>query len=304
MRKFLPAIGIILLAWYCYLIDWSKAATAAKDLDPWRLALGLGVAALGFLGLIGLRIVRFRSLLPLGIDIPTAVILSVTVRAGFLGMVTPGRLGDASRIWMLEEYNIDATTGFGMWFYERCLDVVSLFALAMTGYLAIQQQGATAWATLAWYPFIFTGVFGICLVAGRLITGFISGTGIAAEKTLARICRAINPIMRWKSIPILSTAAIQAFAGLSFTMVLSAVHPPIRVAESITALALSSAVTILPVSIGGIGIREASNIGVLGHFHVPEPMAFAASLLDGFLLPILVLSLLIALTKHPKKLYP
>ena len=98
--------------------------------------------------------------------------------------------------------------------------------------------------------------------------------------------------LRVKAAPFALTLAAQALTVGCFLVVAWAFCPVIGLAPLIQANSMGTALSLLPISISGLGTREASTVAILAHFTVPAERAFLTSILDGFLFPVTILSLI------------
>lgn len=292
MMRWLHLLGIILLIFVGARVDWNGASTIWSTLNHDQLFYGLTLASLSFLSLIATRVLRFEGLLAPRRPIPRSQVLAATIRAGFFGMVTPGRIGDITRIWMLQKCQVGTEEAFAIWIYERGLDVASLLALACAAWGAAQANLFPWWAFPAVYLILFLISIAIGLPLGRWLARHGRKHLARFPGPFARLAATgnrVEDVLRWQSLPILATAIALALSCCGFISILMAVWPEVPFDGAAMSYALGSAAAILPISIGGLGVREAGIIGILGLHGVPAAHALTASLADGFILPVAIL---------------
>jgi uncharacterized membrane protein YbhN (UPF0104 family) len=167
-------------------------------------------------------------------------------------------------------------------------------ALLLLGVLAVEEIEKLRGKIHFSYPaagLLLAGLAGISAAAWLLLrfrrAGFLARTVDALVAGVARLAQ--NPRVALRSV------ALGALVQLLFSSVLAlslqaVAHEPVPWLRLFWIFPLISAITALPVSMAGLGVREGSALVMLGWFGIPAAQAVAAALLT------LVINLLWAAT--------
>jgi uncharacterized membrane protein YbhN (UPF0104 family) len=289
--------GLVLLAYLLYQLDWKGVALLLGSIPPTRAVLCLGGAMVLFAIFIVLKTWRFCLILPDGAPRPWSSIFVAISTSNLLGLMTPGRFGDFARVWILESSGIGKSVTASIWLCERGLDLAAMLALALAVLAAI---------ALGPFPLAAVGAAFLLILALLIVAGMTSGRTLAgwfgrhhqtyAPGSLARRAAEfsihLGSAFRPRLSIILLTAICQLVCCVGFYLVAYTFIPDVTVVAAMSAYALSSLAVLLPVSIGGLGIREATVMGLFATYGISPEAACSVSLIDGTLLPLVVLSLL------------
>jgi uncharacterized protein (TIRG00374 family) len=238
----------------------------------------LGLALINY----GLRAARWvlvaRSI---GIEV-SFLRQSLVYVAGFALTITPGKLGEAVRLWLLRRGDgVSYTASVPLLVCDRLFDMVGITALALAGAaLTSQQVGVTMAASAA------SLVLLLVLAWPRMFLRLLDATergvrrfpkGFAALRSmvvaLSRVGRA------GVIVPALVMSALGWFAEcIVLFLVLRNLGAPISAGESVLAFSLSTiagGVSMLP---GGLGSAELGLLGLLRLFGVGADTAAVATL--------------------------
>ncbi len=247
------------------------------------LTPALGLALLGSLFFTLLKVLKWRGLVQAASgeavacgDAATSYLVGM---AG--GLLTPGRVGEVARAFSLERH------GRGLVAYlvilDRVFEVAAVVFLALPGivHFAAFPAGAVAAAVLA----LLLAVIGRPDLPlrwlGRLLPP--SGRLAAARETLGRmgLQAAAIPLgvkFRQSGLALLSYGV----AILQFHFLLNN-HLPAPLATAMLAQPLIMLTNILPVTIGGLGLREGAAMVLLPAFGVPRAAAVSSAFMLFFL---------------------
>lgn len=214
-----------------------------------------------------------------------------------IGLLTPGRIGEVGRVVYVKEGG--RLRSVGMVGIDKLLDLAVVFGLACLG----------GFAVLNWK-------MGILFVAGFvLIILFLYYPripilwikGIAARLPLLR---KVNPIL--ESIELLERRPLTlcfGMTGAAYSFVLAEFYLLLLGFGSISLKAVMFVfpvvmlTNILPITIGGLGVREGTAAVLFSLFHVPAAVAINAAFLIFFLntlLPGLLGALLVVKHRSPE----
>lgn len=220
-------------------------------------------------------------------------LLVTCFEAQFFSTVLPGQLfGEMSKIAVLHgEKAADS---------EIAASVVAdkltgLFTSVAVGIIGILFTGINLPGGIRWTFLIFFVLFGLCFyfphipVADRVLMRWISfgeGVGNAAVRKIAGGCR--GAYEAWKgyagdgrkaALNILWGFAVQFAGVIQMWGISRALNIDISFIEFMWIIPAVSVMLLLPVSFGGLGVREVSITGFLGLFAIPENSAVTVSLI-------------------------
>lgn len=255
---------------------WPHLEASRGHFHPWAM----GLIALMVLSVQGLHAWKLRLLLPAPPSFPK--LLGVCLVGNFFGAMFFTQLaGDLCKLWMLGQGD-EAAPGKTLAVLRDRLS--SCAAVAVTLVWALSGGGTCAWALT---------------LALLLLTSGWSGP---AERLAADLLNRLNG--RWKPIPTFHpeaaqplssgrwlavhglSAAVQAAGALAVWGALRWAGANLDGTACVLLASVSALAVLLPLTAGGIGIREISSYALLLHWGIPEPSAAAgiAHLTTGFLL--------------------
>ena len=236
-----------------------KVADVYSEIHWWMLPAFMGLALCGF----AVRLLRWLALCSsLRSQVPTSALASVYV-GGFLMNLTPGRIGELWRAWILHSgWKVGYDRGLSLVFCERFLDLLALLAFATLG---LGMATSFTWFAGVAAAFLLLALL-VVIVPGwaRLL---VKGTWGALNKPAPRLfgsalslCRNVSASLRPRRL-----AMLLALSCLSWSMEAIAVSlfsgplgHSIGLRAGAASLGLSNiagALTHLP---GGIGGQEAT----------------------------------------------
>jgi hypothetical protein len=235
------------------------ASVARADALPLLAALALNLAALH------LKVERWRVLLQSrGFRYPLRRAYVAFLASLYLGMVTPGRVGDVVRVqYARHDLDMPYADGLAVSVMDRLCDMYVLLAFVAVG---IAHFASVFTGELAYFTWGGVAVIALAPLA-LLVPGF-------ADKTLAwiyrRVARRQDPLglerflvaLRAQlRVAILLAAPITVACFLiNYTqgwLAARAMHIDIGFFDVMCLLAVTSLLSLLPLSVAGIGVREA-----------------------------------------------
>ena len=259
MALFAAGVGALSVA-----IGGAKLAEAAARASPGVLLGMLALAALNY----GLRIVRWQIFsMRLSLEVPFRWNALYYV-AGFAMGTTPGKLGEAFRLWLIERrhgyrYERIAPLFIG----DRLADLHALLILSMTGLVFFPRERAAALA-LAGLALLATFALVRPKLLLRVVGGLHAATGRRARRLFGRLRTAIRHTARLFDGPHYALPLALGLMGwaaecFAFAWILATLGADIGfplAAFIFTFSIMAGAATMLP---GGLGSSEAAMIGLL-----------------------------------------
>lgn len=297
-QNWLKLIGVALLVWIMSTVNWNQVIQALLKLDQAYLA-GYVVC---FVAMVLVRTIRLRlALSRLGHPVTFNDCYIATLEPAFMGVVTPGRMGEFSRVGYIHAHGVSMQQAVSVVTIERLVDMCILMAFGTGGMVYI----------FAPPPYPFSG--GLVVAIGLLLSfGVIRGYSLL----LPHLQRPLGWILRWESAfltrhrkalassfhVVMQRAAVPVFLlglvciALNFVQIFflaKAFGFEADYLVVIFAYAVASLVALLPISVGGLGTREATYIMIMAREGILKEQALLFSLIDGVVLGVFVLLLLV-----------
>lgn len=291
----LRLVGLVLLAALLWWIDLGKLAQVFRTANLSLVALAVAANLL----LILLKTFRWQALMrPQDIHYNTSRAYLSYWGSIFIGFFTPGRVGEfVKATHVSQDCQVSWGRAFSSVLVDRLFDLYALLLVGAAALLALHEstgQIAIVLGSMA----ILTAPLGLFLtdrffapLQGLVIqlenrlwreNGFLSK--IFAEggwlMELRQSLRQLTwPWLLWATF--LTGLAYAVFFSQCYLLAL-ALRLPVGFGAVLYSVALGSLVTLLPISISGLGTREATIIAYLGSAGTPPEAALSFSLLVFF----------------------
>lgn len=289
-RGLLRLVGLALLIVLLWRIDKGKLVATVGHADHSLVML----AMLMNIPLVCLRAARWQCLLWFqGIPYGVGNVMLSYWGSIFIGLLTPGRLGEFTKAFHVSR---DCGVGVGRALASVLVDrLCDLYILALIGGVALLSLtsgqtgsglvGLVILGTLLTLPFVllfYEGTFRWEQTWGLSLARF--GRRLSAFYSWLLELRSGFREMTWSSLCIAGAITVLAYVIFFVQCYLLAVALNLKVGVVLIsyAVALGSLVTLLPVSISGLGTREAVIIACLGTGGIPAEAALSFSLLVFF----------------------
>lgn len=281
------AIGPVVFLILLIRIDVSAIAMTLGKASIWPVIL----AYLLFIPSLVVRTVRWRALMsPQNIHIGFGEAFSAYAFSIFVGVVTPGRLGEFSKAFYLKRKGHSIGVSFFSVLLDRFFDIGFLLAFGAAAIFVLLEFSVVSEKILSWLIVLFLLIMGSFWFlrknrysqwTARLLRTMVPETvkqrGGEEWRNLWREFKLISSGLFIKSLFLTILAwginylAIYLFGeGLGFGM---------NYMIMACIAAVCSLVTLIPVSIMGLGTRDAALILMLGQYGIPEAGAVAFSTL-------------------------
>jgi uncharacterized protein (TIRG00374 family) len=234
-----------------------RAVAAASPL-PLALAVLLNVVN------IHLKVVRWDVILRArGIHYPKRRAWASFLTSLYVGLLTPGRLGDVLRAQYLRyDLGVPYAEGIASVVVDRLCDLYVLVAFVAVGVLRYAPVLVGRLAVITWAGVAATALGPLVLlvpgvperVLSRVFSRFSPDQGAA---TLARFLEAVRANV---GKPLLLTLPLTAVTfGVNYTqgwLIAHAMGLPMTLYDATCLLAIASLLALLPISVSGVGVRE------------------------------------------------
>jgi glycosyltransferase 2 family protein len=263
-NKLWRLLGLIIFVYILHKVDWPQMTSVLERINlKWIIiSIILNIPQLWS------KSTRWQSLLAIqNKPIRNREAFLLYMSSLYLGFVTPGRLGEfAKAIYLRQEGITSISHGFSSVLVDRMFDLYLLFLLAMTGLVFLSPWpsanffGWAGFAVAVIVPLIF-------LLSGRVeqLISFLYKKVLAtkllkfAKEGGEQFGQGMQQLMTYRiyGAGLLTLLAWSLFFLQCF-LIAKAIGLPLTYMEIIPIMAITNIFTFLPVSISGLGTREAA----------------------------------------------
>jgi glycosyltransferase 2 family protein len=247
----LPAIGV------------EDLRTHLARLDPALIAALLGLSLVNY----GLRSLRWQALsAAVGLRVPLLRNALYYV-AGFAFAVTPGKVGEVIRLWLLRRHHgAPYERTLGLLVVDRVTDALPLLALCLPGALAFAGQGWAVAGIAAFLLLVMAFLLRPAWPAAAVKLAY--GRVRRRPRLFARALRSLRPLRSLTAPRVLLVAFALGLAGwsaevLATWLLLDRLGAEVGLAAAAFVFGFGMLVGGLPIFPGGVGGSEATMIGLL-----------------------------------------
>ncbi|MCE5278165.1 MAG: lysylphosphatidylglycerol synthase transmembrane domain-containing protein [Planctomycetaceae bacterium] len=280
----LHCVGLVVFVWLVWRCDWRAMLRSWQTLRGDLFALG----CLLFPVMMIFKTWRFQALTQRTVGrISLGRAWIVYLAAYFVGIITPGRLGEFARVrYLVKSHQVTVARAFRPVLIDRMFDVLCLVAVGLLGWAALGLRGIEGMTT--------TRVALLGIVAIVLLTGPLWGSpAIRALGQWAPSRSKFSKLMAWleETLSIFYTPLgglcaamtllaylvgfLQAWLIVKAMGINNIAYPDMCVLMASICLAM-----LLPVSVSGFGTREGAAVLLMGQVYgIAAEQAIAFSLL-------------------------
>jgi uncharacterized membrane protein YbhN (UPF0104 family) len=274
--------------WYVFnQVQFDDLLRAADNLDFRWIAFATFVLVFQ-VPLAGWRWSKIAGALePEGGTVPIGPMIAITAISVFLGQIVPNLMSEGVRVWLLSRIKRGWRRGVGGVLIDRGVGVGTLVAVgfvtllfpsaltALGGYRVLALFVFAALLASAIFGLVFAPLYVPMLIRWR-VTSWIGELIAASHRVLIESAAAFSIVGLALSIHLLSIIGIWSL-GRAFAMTLSVIDASVL-------FTLMVAIAILPISVGGWGLRELAVTAFLGAQGFPAQQAFLFSVTFGLIL--------------------
>ncbi len=295
--KYLNFIGLLLLAVILWKIDFNEVIQHLKNVNYWYLLLAYPFLMLN----ISLKSIRWNFLMrSQGVHLPIPKTFYVYLWGYYFGTVTPGRVGEISKAIYFQDKFENLGRGFVSVVVDRLYDIGIRVALLFILY--------PLYSNLFEFRFIgfmimlvMAGAGGIILIRMKSIRNIVSRLSefVIPKKFYpvikSNISGFINDMVTMiTSIKVVSVSAMITFVSYLFYFIMAysiqkSFNIEMNFTYNILCVVLTSLAAVVPISISGLGVREAVMIYLFSNIGLGKEAAVLFSLSFFALNPILAI---------------
>jgi len=291
IKKYLPVIGILLFVYLLIKLDASQIWKQLISAEPSLLVLSVVLAGI----YIFVQPLKWHFIaLKQNIHIPYIESFKIGMISNFYGLVTPSRLGEVIRASYIKKYSGSTVKGVGNFILEKIFDLISIFFLAIIFVIIFRErfEAISLWYLIILFLIIVLGMFIFInkKAGGLLAKAFYR---FLPEKMIEKAGNAFDDF--YKNMPgkgalfmiFLVNLFIWIFLYFVIYIIGLSLGIEIGFAYYLAIMPISTLISQIPITISGLGTREASMIGLFGLFGISAVKVFSMSLLNFFITGIL-----------------
>lgn len=255
-------VGPLLLVWILWRFgDFAALTDILKRASLWPLVAAVLLDA----GVIHAKLLRWQSLLAAcKVRVGTASAYKAYLPSLFLGLATPGRVGDVVRIQYLKrDHGVRYSDGLAVSVVDRLCDVYVLLAFVSLGIVHLTSALSGPLARVAWIAVAGVAVAPLLLFIPKLAEPAASwlyarvAQGGASDGPAAFFDALRAQSGRALAVPLGATIAAFLINYLQAWLVAGALGMSLSFVDVVAVLSISSLLGLLPISVSGVGVREA-----------------------------------------------
>jgi len=273
-------IGLSLLGFILWRVDTSKVLLLLSQAVPSLLI----VAVLLNIPQIFLKVLRWRWLLH-SQHIVYGMVPAILSYFGsiFIGLVTPGRLGEFVRVGHLsKDCNISTGQALSSVLVDRLFDFCALFLVGTTALLTLGIGNSTV-GLLGLAGSVILAMLPLAIFMNDKMFGWLKALGLRRVPAYDWLLELRSGLKQLALPSLLAGTMLTLLAYVIFFSQCYLLAFSVRLQASFVevsfAVALGSLVTLLPISFSGIGTRDAAVVAYLGAVGVTAEEALGFSFL-------------------------
>lgn len=280
-------IGVILLIYVLSKVNWSSLGKALQTISLKGLLLVIPV----FLLIFPVKAFRwFYILTTQRINITRGQAFGYYTAAIYWGLMTPGKLGEFIKVYYLTGKGISTGKAVFSVLMDRGVDISFILILSVVGVMKVLK--VLSWpltlVLLAASAVLFMLIFKYVDLILKKCTPLIKRIAKKFKKTPETFLEELHhDIQRFPPGKIGIILVISVLSWVVYVVPLyllgSMLHLDIPALELVMGILLSSGVSMLPISIGGVGTRDSFLILYLGHYGVLKEKALVFSFMFIYL---------------------
>jgi glycosyltransferase 2 family protein len=301
ISNWIKIIGLILFVFILTRLDLEKAAKGLVNFKWIYLFVYVALSVLMQL----FKSFRWNTLLKKqGIKYQLKKVYKINVFTSFLGLITPGRLGELSKVVYLQEDGVPFSISIVSVLIDRIYDLMILFIFGVAAFFYfstyflnnINNLILTVIVFVAFALLIFLFRNNIWIILKRALKYMLPDAkyNLLSKEWIIFKAELIKVFLPTMAKMIFYSTLIYFCYYAQINLVAYGFNVSVSFIYLSFCMTLASLISLLPISIGGLGTREAVFILLLSKVAIPAESAVLISFIDGSVLALLVMSVLAA----------
>ena len=286
LRKLLPIIGILIFILILRKLDWQQITHSFENIQLIYILLSILIAPI----LICFQTLKWALILKKqDINLPFWDLIKIQVISAFYGVITPGRFGYFIKvIYLKEKAKISIAKSLTSIIVDRLIDFMVVFILGAIGsivvinyYANITSHIIIAVITLFTIEIIFASKkvqhFFIKFIIRFIVPSKFKdqAKGFFGEY----LEHSLNPFKQYSNLLLTLFVWVLIYTQL-YLVALSFNIREINYLYFLILPPIATMVSLIPITISGLGTREATLMGLFSLFRIPATKIFLMSLLN------------------------
>jgi len=285
IKKFLPVIGIAIFVYLLVKLDLKEILNEISRANLFFIAISV---ALVFVFLTTQTLKWYVIAKIQEIEVPFKDAFKINLISSFYGLITPSRLGTVMRAEYLKKYTKNIGKGLSNFTLDKVLDLISIFFIAIIFSFVFREK--LDFIPVEFFIIIFLGLIVLTFIfinkeRAKFLLRFVYNKFIPRKKreffkaTFESFYENIPKkryfilffmlnLLNW-----IVLETITYFIGLSLGINLPLIF-------YLAILPIVTLVSMIPITIGGLGTREATMITLFGIFGASAEKVFSMSLIS------------------------
>lgn len=230
------------------------------------------------------RTIRFKSILTIftGNKNKLTNLFKIYIESFFWGIITPGRLGELTRIFYISKYTVNKRQSIFIVLVDRSIDILLLFEIALLSLIYFSY--ITGHITIN-YMIVYSVTLTTIFVIFPSVIFFLKN--IFFEKLKINLQSIIKNFKRFNTKKYFYWSFITVVAWAIYFLQIYLINLGLNIKLSyvytIIIVSVSSMVALLPITIFGIGTRDITIITLLKQLGILEETGFTFSIMIFFI---------------------
>lgn len=273
-------IGICIFIIILFKIDWHQIPVIVHQINPLYMSYAFILVAI----LIGLKTLRWKCILSSrGITISFRKSFEYYICSIFLGVATPGRIGELCRAYFLSQSGTASLSqGIISVIVDRLFDIYFFFVISIFGIMLFKPFENTTlvvWACCGVAVVLpILAVFRNIIIPNNIFKKLISKFSLSLQNVLVEFSQSDFPLTArmvcYASIFSIFSGAIYFFQCF---IIAKAMLLPISYVEIGYIMSITTLVSLLPITIMGFGTRESALLFLMMPFDISQETILAFS---------------------------
>jgi glycosyltransferase 2 family protein len=276
IKRGLPLVGLILFGYIVHTLDLDTVMSMFEQARWPYLLCGMAVMLL-FLWAKAFR--HYWILRSQDIDVPPSRVMGIFFRSAFWGFISPGRVGEFSKVAYLDDYVDSKGKSIANVFIDRILDLLCIMVILIgsAAVAAIPRK----WETISLAAAVLVGAMLLLVFLsrffGRRSPGRFPGVGVFFQEFLH---------LKNKALLFIFSLAIWMFYYSGLYLFSKSIGLQADLWFIAFCSACSNLVALVPISVAGIGTRDALLVHLFqsASFSSEQAVVFSSFFILAYLL--------------------
>ncbi len=282
------AVGAIIFALLVVSIGPQKLVQSASSANPWLLAAAFVITPATML----LKFMRWRCMIGMtGHRMAFSRASSIYLVGSFFGMVTPSKVGEIVKFHYLNRHGMDSATALSVSIFDRMFDMVAIAVFLVLGAASVAGMGMFGssiilFIALLAFAFYLLTRRGVMLRFINFISRF-AGKG-RLEMDDSKMDGFYAPVSSMRSRPgktgyMLALSLLIWFSeGVQVSLLIASFGASFGLVAATAAVCIGAIAGLLPITVSGIGTRDAAIVALLAYAGISASTAILSSVIYTF----------------------